>query len=260
MNKKKVIAFIPADKNNQEMAQQLINSIRKFHSAKELPIVVLDNPNPSDKEFWYRAKPVLAMNYIKDYELVIGLDADQICFGSLSEILNSEYDVATVLNINRVDPSKYGIVQFQGVAPSEYVNNGLVALRSEDFINRWYTLCFSKYFSRLQYREQDILNVLVHYGGYNVRCLDHYSGGYKAWHGLVAKGETANAYLKDGEVIIPKGETGYPDSDIVLKMWHTAGGAEEKKRNYRIYFNDSVQKYIEWLISDSKEPYKEVGS
>lgn len=256
MAKKKVIAFIPAGgPANLKFANNLINSIRKFHTAEELPIVIRDNPNLQDQAFWYRATPIIAKELIKEYELVIKLDADMICFGKLDHILNMRADVGTVLNINRVDPQYYGIVQFQGIAPNEYYNNGLVAMRSESFIERWHTLCFSKYFERLQYREQDILNILAHYGGYDVECFDS-DPIHPTYNGLVAKGETIHAVLRDGQVIIPKGKDNYPDRDTVLKVWHTAGSNNEKKLNYRIHFTDEIINYINWLISDSKEKYE----
>lgn len=254
--KKKVIAFIPSDHTGLPMAHELINSIRKFHSEDELPIKIVDNPNKDDVDFWYRATPVIAKDLIKEYDLVIKLDNDQICFGDLSHILTSPYDVGTVLNINRVDPPYYGLVQFQGVAANEYYNNGLVAMRSEAFVNEWYRLCFSKYFMRLQYREQDILNILTHYGNYQVKCFDNYTDKDNYWNGLVAKGETIHASLKDGKVIIPKGKDNYPDRDTILKMWHTAGGKSETKRNYRIAFSEELISYISWLISDTTKPYE----
>lgn len=241
--------FIPADKRSGDLTNAYINSVRKFHSEKELPIRVYDNPNPQDVAFWYRSKPIIAKDLIKEYELVIGCDNDMICFGPLDHILNPLYDVGTVLNINRVDPQVYGYIQFQGIPPQEYYNNGLVATRSEDFVNRWYDLCFSKYFERWQYREQDALNILAHYGGYNVRCFDHAEyAGKKTFSGLVSKGETNKAILRGKEVIIPRGEDNYPDQDTVLKIWHCGGGSGEKKANYRIHFNEELIKHINWLI------------
>lgn len=253
---KKVIAFIPADKNNLPYAQMLVNSIRKWHSEEELPITIIDNPDPKDQAFWYRATPIIAKDLLKEYELALKLDADQICFGPLTEILNdTSYDVGTVLNINRMDPQTYGIISFQGIAPNEYYNNGLVAIRSKDFVDRWYDLCFSKYFDRLQFREQDILNILAHYGGYKVRCFDNYTPTSASWWGLVAKGESHRAILRGKDVVIPKGEDGYPDRDTVLKLWHCAGGSGEKKVNYRIHFSEKLIAYIDYLISNSNEKY-----
>lgn len=254
---KKIICFIPAGgEENINLAHGLINSIRKFHTEEELPIVIRDNPNPKDISFWYKAAPLIASELLEEYETVVKLDADQVCFGRLDHIINGDYEIGTVLNINRVDPSIYGVVSFQGIAPNEYFNNGLVAIRSKDFAKKWLDLCNSKYFERFQYREQDILNILAHFGGYKVKCFDHYVGNENFWNGLVSKGETLHAKLVGKEVIIPKGEDGYPDRDTVLKMWHSAGGAGEKKMNYRIHFSESLISYINWLLSDSKEEYK----
>lgn len=256
---KKVIAFIPAGgEENTKYANWLINSIRKFHSAEEIPIIIRDNPNPKDNSFWYRATPIIANELLKEYETVIKMDADMICFGKLDHIINGTYDIGTVLNINRIDPRTYGLVTIQGVQPNEYYNNGLVALRNKEMVQKWLNLCHSKYFDRFQYREQDFLNILAHFGDYNVKCFDS-DASNPSFNGLVAKGETVNAVLKDGQVVIPKGKDNYPDRDTVLKVWHNGGGAGEKKMQYRIHFSEEIIKYINWLISDSKEPYKEVS-
>lgn len=250
------IAFIIADDKNLPLANNLVNSIRKFHDEEELPIHIVTGDElkeylKNDPHFFYRATPVVARKF-KDYDLVIKLDADQICFGGLSYIFEQSYDVGTVLNINRVDPPKYGFVSIQGVTPAQYYNCGLVAMRSKDFIEHWHKVCMSDNFFGFQYREQDLLNVLCHFGTYNVKCFDNYDGIYEymAWHGLVAKGECANAYLtEDKQVMIPIGTDNYPDMVTALKMFHFAGGGNEP-RNFRIWFNDAVQKHIEWLIKN----------
>jgi hypothetical protein len=256
--KKKQVAFTVADKNNLPYAQMMINSLRKFHAEEELPLIVMGEEVAKlhkDPAFFYKAAPLLGLPLLDEYELVLKLDSDQLIFGKLDHILyDTSYDVGCVLNINRVDPPTYGIVSIQGVQPNEYYNNGLVAMRSKDFVSRWLTLCNSKYFDRFQYREQDILNILAHFGGFNVKSLD--SDAHRpTWNGLVSKGETIHAELKDGQVIIPRGKDNYPDQDTVLKVWHQAGGGE-KKMNFRIHFNESIINYINWLISDTTKPYE----
>ncbi len=257
--KKPVCMFTVADQNNLKYYEMIKNSLRKFHSEEELPLKLvteqeLETHLKSDPNFFYRQKPTIAKELIKEYELAIGADCDQLIFGKLDHILYDEsYDVGTVLNINRVDPPQYGLVSIQGVAPNEYYNAGLVAMRNRDFVQEWLNLCNSKYFERLQYREQDALNIMAHFGRFNVKCFDSNQAN-PTYNGLVAKGETIHAQLKDGQVIIPKGEDNYPDRDTVLKVLHQAGG-QEKKMNWRTWFSEDMQEYVEWLISDTNEPY-----
>jgi len=257
--KKPAVAFTIADANNAWMIPYLKNSLRKFHGEKELPLVIYGqevlNEIPDPAKF-YKATPLFARELSDDYELVLKLDCDQIIMGSLDFILKTkDYQIGTVLNINRVDPPKYGFVTVQGVMPNEYYNAGLVAMRSPEFIEHWWKLCNSKYFDRFQYREQDLLNILCHYGNYKVRCFDHYDKltNYMGWHGLVAKGEENKMIVKDKKVILPRGKDNYPDRDVEIKIWHSAGGAGEKKLNYRVYFNEDVIQHINWLISDDKK-------
>ena len=158
--KKSAVCFTIADKNNEWMVPYLKNSLRKFHTEEELPLIVygqkeLDQiPDPAK---FYKATPLFARELIKEYDLVLKLDVDQILFGKLDFILKmKDYDVGTVLNINRVDPSRYGFVQVFDVPPHVYCNCGLVAMRNEAFVNHWYGLCNSYHFNNLQYREQDL--------------------------------------------------------------------------------------------------------
>jgi len=253
--KKPLIAFTVADEKNMPMARKFLNNIRKFHTELELPFVIVDNEkigSYNDPKFFYRATPLIASEFIKDYELVIKLDCDQIAFSPLNHLWeHTDYDVGTVLNINRVDPARYGFVTTSVIDPAEYYNCGLVAMRSEEFIRHWLSTCYSNYFDRLQYREQDLLNIICHFGNYNVRCFDRFDpfSNTSAWWGLVSKGETMKMVkYKDG-VLLPKGQDGYPDRDVDVKLFHWAGGGNEPK-NHRTIFNEEIIDYIDWLQSD----------
>lgn len=281
--KKPVLIFSTGDKNNFNNAVMFFNSLTKFHNdwdmvlftdendpekLKLLPSrVVVEDVTPylqQDPMFWYRQKPVLAELYMKDYELVIGADSDQLVLGDLSYIVNTkDYDVATVLNWNRVDPQMYGVVQGWGILPTEYMNCGLVAMRSEKFVHHWLVISMSEQFNRMQYKEQDLLNILCYYGNYNVRCLDHFDGPAKmnAWWGLINKGELGRTKLiKNADkftqtIIVPKGEgdTPFPDRDVEIKIVHFAGGQNNpQKGNYRIIFPEEVVERIDYLVSPTK--------
>jgi hypothetical protein len=266
--KKPVLIFSAADQNNFPYAVMLFRSLSKFHP--DLPMILFTNetrqtelsklpksvavrdvtPYLDDPMFWYRQKPLLAEQFMDDYELVLGMDADQIVTGSLDYILNTkDYDVGTVINWNRSDPQIYGFVELGriGIAPPEYFNCGLVAMRSKQFVHHWKVVCFTEQFNRMQYKEQDILNILCYFGNYNIRCFDHTDGvaKYYAWHGLIAKGELARAELRGTDIVVPKGEgdTPFPPDDVVIKVIHTGGGNIPNKLNYQGWFSD--QKIVE---------------
>lgn len=267
MKKSHIFYTVAGNEENMKYATMMVNSLKKFHPKS--PIKIFDAKDLEErgglKANYFKLTPLIAKELITEYELVIRLDADQIILGDLHYVLEQKYDIGTVLNINRVDPSKYGVVGLMSNAPhvqtgqsnwlmlpNEYYNCGFVAMRSEDFVNHWWELCNSKYFDRLQYREQDVLNYLTIFGRYTSLCFDHYNEKekYYAWHGLIAKGEESKAILKGKDVVIPMGKDNYPDRDVLFKVWHMAGGSGSPKMNYNIHFSKEVAKHIDYLVSD----------
>ena len=256
--KKDVLFFTIADQNNIKYAKDLERSFRKFHKDIDFKIVTgeeLESYTKDDKMFFYRATPILGEKYLKEYELVVKLDADSIVLGDLSYIWKtSDYDICTVINWNRYDIQIFGFIQFQGVLPVEYMNCGLVGMRSEKFVHDWKILCFSPQFDRLQFREQDLLNAMIYYGNWNVRCLDHMDkiGGNEAWWGMIGKLEWSRAELRGDKIVIPKGfgSTPFPPNDTELKVIHMGGGSV--KEQWSKFFSPEVMKRINYLISEEK--------
>lgn len=246
----KPVVFTIADQNNMKHAEKMINSLKKFHP--DLEVIVYTEKDIGDPINYYRATPMFARFLIKKYNPVIKMDADQIVTGSLDYLLNQKCDIGTVMNINRVDHLKYAPVGVFDIVPQEYMNAGLVVMRDERFIVNWWRLCNSAHFKNLQYKEQDLMNIMIHYGDYKVVCFDYPDkvNNYHAWHGLIAKGEYDKMIMRDGKLILPKGEDGYPEQDKEIKVLHSAGGKNEKKigDSYRLYFNEEVIKYIDGLI------------
>lgn len=269
--KKPVVLFTVADKNNVRYAIPFLNSLRKFH---DIPVILYtDETNPeklpkisnlqvvdltpylTDRMFFYRQKPILAEPLLDEYELVLGADCDQLILGDLNYILETkDYDIGTVLNANRFDYQFFGWVDLGriGIAPIEYFNCGFVAMRNKKFVHQWLVNCLSPQFDRMQFKEQDILNILCYFGNYNIRCFDHGDGikNYSAWHGLIGKSEWWRAIVKDGKIIVPKGlgDTPYPPADMEIKIAHLGGGAGMPKDNWGAYFSQDAMKVIDELI------------
>lgn len=276
---KKILFFATCDVNNFPYAIKFWNSMTKFHSPKDIDMVLYTNEKrpemlaklpkgikiedvdpflKDDPYFWYRQKPILAELYIDKYKLVGGFDVDSIICGSLEYLISvDDYDVGTVMNWNRYDPQLYGYVQFQGVMPPEYFNCGLVFMRSKKFVHDWKVLCFSEQWNRAQYKEQDMLNAMIYYGNWNVRCFDHGDGiaKYNAWHGLIVKGEFLRAKMNGDDLYIPQGEGDqpFPAVDTLVKVIHTGGGPTPNKLNYRPWFQDEeIIKRLDFLTGPTK--------
>jgi len=257
---KPVVFVTIADVNNLKYAKALKNSFQKFH--KDIPFEIitgeaLEGFTKNDPMFFYRATPIVGEQYLKEYELVVKIDADSIVLGDLSYIWNTkDYDVGTVINWNRIDPQRYGLVQGWGILPVEYMNCGLVAMRNPKFVHEWKNLCFTKQFDRLQFKEQDLLNALLYFGNWNVRCFDHGDGPAQmhAWWGLISKGEWPRAEVKKEIIYIPQGlgNTPFPPVDMELKIIHVAGGNVPNKMNYHTWFKPEVAKRIDYLVSEEK--------
>lgn len=242
---KKIVAFTIADENNLKYAKMLENSLRKFHSPEELPLDIIGPDRikaTKDPAFFYRATPKIAKDLIKEYETVIKLDADQIICGELSSIWKGDFDVAVVNNSNPREMKKL-VVKVWDIHPLAYVNCGLVVMKSKRFINHWWSLCRSDHFNSYQYREQDLLNIMVFYGDYRVGFLD----AGKEWHGLISKGYWPTCELRGENIVLPKNDEWPTDEDKILKVVHFAGGNVPNKMNYRIRFKPKVVERLDWL-------------
>ena len=222
----KTICAVPADKNNLIFFERFEKSLHHFHP--DLAVRRFDNPSP-DKDFWYRAKPIIASELFNEgYERLILADADQIVLGKLDFLDDTDdYDVGVVLN----DPT-YPI-QVWDIQP--IYNNGLVVLQSKAFAEHWKRLCFTSHFPKYQFREQDLLNILCSdYMNYKVKWLE----GDKIY-GEVAKPMWPQFKMVDGKVMFEGKQ---------LCIYHAGGGATPDKGNYRIRFDAEVVKYIQSLI------------
>lgn len=243
MSKKPVVFFTIADKNNIEYANKMAKSLKKFHP--DIPLKIYDQKeldSINDQHKFYRATPLFARELIKEYGLVVKIDADSIVTGDLSNVLIDEgYDIGCVYNNNRVDPP----ISIYDIPPKYYVNCGFVAMRSEEAIEHWWKLCQKPFFFMHKYREQDMLNILYHFGNYRTKMLDDGND----WYGLISKGEWLNLKRVDSHLVLPP-TNGYPKETKTIKVLHVAGGNVPNKMNFHIRFKEDIAKYLEELTNE----------
>lgn len=244
--KKPRIAFCVADINNRKYYEMMKNSLRKFHTDEELPLMLIEEFNIKrfrDPDFFYRATPLVADELISEYETVIKIDADSIITGPLNAIWEGDFDVAVVNNSNPREMKTYP-VSVLNIHPLAYVNAGFVVMKSPEFITFWKNFCMSTLFYSFQMREQDILNILVHSGNYKVKRLDEGD----SYYGLASKQYWPQIELEGDKLILRKNDEWPKESDKYIKVIHFAGGNSPDKMNYRIRFSPNVIKYLDNLF------------
>ena len=248
MKKNKVIAVSIADEKNLKYFEKMKNSLRKFHTEEELPLALVGPAqlkNTPDPFFFYRFTPIIGQQMLNmGYDTVIKLDADQVITGKLNHLWEGNFDVGVVQNSNPREALKYP-VQVWDINPLTYVNCGLVVMKSMEFVNHWLNLCYSPHFERYQMKEQDLLNILVFYGNYNIKFFDNSN----KWHGLISKGYWINTELKDDKLILPKNDEWPKDEDKEIVCIHWAGGNLPNKMNFNTSFKEDVAKWLNKLTS-----------
>lgn len=261
----KHVVFTACDEANLKYARKFLKSFQYFHP--DIDLVLFTNAKvedikgvrilpitSKDPDIWYKQKPHFAdILFREGYDSVLGADSDQIVLGNLDYLFNTTgYDVGTVLNFNPLDFRTYGEISIQGVHfATEYYNAGLVMMRSHKFVKHWLALCNSKYFKRFKYREQDLLNIMCHFGEYQVKCYDDADDQtpYFAWHGLLGSRKTLDMILVGKDIVIPQSEDGFPSRDVLYKVYHAGQGqTSEDKLNYRLLFPESIITRIDEIL------------
>ena len=224
---KKVCVFtIASEGRNMEYAEMMKNSFRKFHP--DIPFFI----RPFDKVFNYRIYALHGKELAKEYELVVNIDNDSIVTGNLDHIFkDNSYDLGAALNNNLIDPR----LQMWDTPSHFYVNCGLVAIRGQRIWEWWNKLNNSPHWQKYRFREQDMLNIIFHYGDLKTKIFDH----SPAWHGLISKGRWDRIVKKDNELVMPKSVLkdyiqagyGFKEEDKTIKVIHWAGG-QVPKMNY----------------------------
>ena len=239
--------FTIADENNMKYANMMAKSLRKFHSAEELPLVIVGPEELKkwtiDPFFFYRATPVIAAGLMEEFDTVIKIDADSIITGDLSASWTDPVDAACVFNSN---PREYQAYPYTilDINPLEYLNCGYVVMKSKELVKHWKDLCFTYHFNNYQMKEQDLLNIIAHYGNYQIQALDV---GDSLW-GLSSKGYWKDIVFEKGKLMLHPQEDGYPRASKYIKIIHWAGGNEPQKMNYRTKFKEDVVKYLDKLV------------
>ena len=215
------------------MCDDMIRSFKKFNPKEEIIIFGQDRIDTIRSAF---STPQFASELCGEYKSIVQINADIIVTGSFDHMFNdSTFDVGVVKNNNRVD--NYTV---WGLPSENYYNCGFVFMQSEEFIRHWLSLCLSPFFAHYQFKEQDLLNILCHYGNYNVRCFDTDS----KVNGLAILSEWDRLIVKDNKLVLPASD--YNKTEWEVSMVHFAGG--DNKSNVWDIVNPEVAEFLRECI------------
>ena len=241
MSKNKIIAFTVADEANEKFYKNLKKSWEKFHPDIELKRY---KNRPNDPHFFYRATPIIAKELMAKYDTVVKIDADSIVTTDLSHTWKGDFDVAVVQNANPREMDKVE-VNVWTIHPLQYVNAGYVVMKSKEFVTHWHAQCHLPHFNAYQYKEQDLLNIIVFYGNYTISFLD----ASDKFHGLASKGYEPHMIVKKDKLILPKMDEWASDGDKEICIIHFAGGNDPQKGNYKTMFSPEATKFIDKILA-----------
>lgn len=217
---------------------------------------------------------VSCLPFVEDYDMVIHMDADSFCIGSLDKVINSDKELIGVRNNNFLGKagsaspcfspfySPYGNDGMIGV--DQFINAGFVASNDKQFWYEWKD--FNKYVAEqsdgrtfnykpwpLIRNEQDTWNHIFHANNkYTSEIIDRDGSGVtfgtiNQWGEKDHCESWKNLYIKDNDVYIDHPLTGQPLKTSVL---HAAG----------VSTMDVVKGYgdqYEWLYGIIKDEVKE---
>jgi hypothetical protein len=241
--------YITYDSWKRECAEPLMRSFKYFHpevpfkifEGAEVNNVVADDQNQNIRFL----KPSLGKRLRKDYRRVVLLDADQLVVGPLTELIDSEWDVAGVRSNDDLGRSlPLGAFCTPKIPWEEYLNCGLCGIADPNAWDQWER--FNKTINpHMGDAEQGTWNEVFHSGGYRKNLLDPVGGD-------VIYGTAANSAhwgsLRVAEEKIILNLTGKAKW---VKILHKAGcghiGSPSGKFSFD--FDKKVIEYIERIIS-----------
>lgn len=238
--KKKAIAYVTAsDDVAYYFAERVKKSFEHFHPDLECRIITIydgkdifgEIKEPTFGSVWAALSVKLINYYLKDYEIVIKLDADVVITHRLDEFLDEDYDIAGSLNV-RGYSEKF----------DDYCNLGLTAIKSDKFAQEWEKLTYDDNFiGDMGYSnlEQDVMNHLAHSGKYKFLIVDkegcYYNETSKEfWHEM---------FVREEKLMI--------GSRIVKGMHWAGGGTMSNKYSYPS-FRPEVRNFLN-KVTDTED-------
>lgn len=259
MSKKVCFSIYSYSPHYHEMALALINSCKYFHP--EIPIEFFEK-DQIDKIMKERniprtvLLPFLGEILSEKYDLVIHIDADSIITAPLTELLEEEYDFASVRNNNDFGFAGKGNPGFSRINPlnskyielNEYLNAGLHACTNKQFWKEWqkYNVEYSK---DCLLGDQDVMNDVFYSGNYKTVVIDSQDRQY--YYG-VANSWGIDSHYESWKQIILKDDKLFLFNKQVKVLHAASGEAEVNKFDIDKMFRSEVSEWLKKIISGNK--------
>jgi hypothetical protein len=213
----------------------MVNSFKYFHPDVDL---IVFRQNTIDKVFgdkginFYNAKPTFAKLLTPHYDLVVNIDADTVITARLDPILNTDFEVGSVMNLN-----DYENASFENITSDMYVQAGLVGATNPKFWDIWEEA--NKDAMKYKRRENDILN-LVWYNDSKVSEMNRvvFDKDY-GYMGCKSLNREAEFYL-EGKKLMCRGEQ-------VYCYHHAKGGVLPKLVFDQMEFEYEVKEFLKYV-------------
>ena len=223
---------------------------------------------------------VTCLPLVEDYDMVIHIDADSFCIGSLDKVIDSNCELIGVRNNNFFGKAGsaypctspfYPPFGDGSIGVDQFINAGFVASNKKEFWYEWHD--FNKFVAEqsdgriFQYspwtlirNEQDTWNHLFHSDKYTSEIVDQDGSGVT--YGIINQWGEHNhceswnhLYVKDDSVYINHPITMQPLKTSIL---HAAGvGTMETIKHYGDHYNwlydiikPEVKKYIQNILGE----------
>lgn len=217
---------------------KMINSFKRFHPDIDL---VVFRQDMVDKVFsnnrginFYNAKPVFAKLLTEEYDLVVNIDADSVVLGRLDAILDQDYEVGSVMNLN-----DYENRSIENVTEKMFLNAGLVASRNPEFWDIWDKANDGENVMKYTCKENDVLN-LVWYNDPKVKKMKRkVFDKAKDYYGCKSLGKESEFYMDGNKVMCRK--------EQVFIYHHAKGGVLPKLEFDKMGFSQEVVRFMNWV-------------
>jgi len=243
MTKKPVVFFTFVSDNYYYPVgtYKMITSFKRFHPDIDLVVFRQADVDRIFKEKdlnFYNAKPTFAKLLSNKYDLVVNIDADSVVTGRLDAILDDNYDIGSVLNLN-----DYENTSVDNVTEDMYLNAGLIASRNPKFWDIWEEA--NKEAMEYKCKENDIMNLVIYNNPIVKRMRLKIFDKDNDYYGCKSLNREPEFYIEKDELFC-RGEK--------VKIYHHAkgGGALPKLQYEEMSFTPSV---VDWLNKVSMQGY-----